>query len=266
MSNLVMTRPTMRDKIRRRLGKSTSVEWAIEIGQANLGMIGDPHPSQPLPTNQQINDGIEDTLSDLNIQARLGGMDSVIAIPLAGQIANGPYRVNLQTDPWAAEAQINEVKRVWWNNLVNDLPALRWTSDRDMDANRVDYQSVPPAIPQNVWTTKYGLFILPAPSTAGILKMYAGRALLGPVDDSGTIEQLPSNLFYVVLDGAAWRVGISQTEDQPMRARAETYGALYNGTPTQAGGVEKVKMTMGSMGQNNPRLIAQSYRVRRTSR
>lgn len=257
----VLTMRQMRDAIRTlRLNKRTAVEAALDAGLDPMafGGPGEPSPNEPDPTNLQCNLAIHDTISDINIKARLGGGDKTVALPIAAQTANGPYRVNLQTDFFPREAQINEVKRVWWG--TGNTP-LRWTSQREQDALGIDFMTVPPALPQQCWTNNYGLYLLPAPSTADTLYALLSTALQGPVSDDDIIPQLPADLYPVVLDGAGYRLCATQPDDAVMQERAKILGPRY------LDGINDIKITMGpAFGQSAPRFIALSYRTRRGSR
>ena len=247
------TRRLLRDKIRRKLGRVPAID-------AGIGPSGDPGPNDSKMSNQLLNDCIEETISDLNVLCGISGPTGPITKHVLPQTANGPLTIDLSRDFSPRDSQINAINRVWWSvggvNTVLTPTHYRW-----LDANMVDFYSIPPSIPNQYWVEGYNLWILPAPMLEGDINCFADSALHSPLTDDDTIAQLPGDLNWVVVDGAALRVCGTQPYDRVMAANAALLKESY------AMGIERTKRVLGMMnGEYQPGFVPVQYRQRRGAR
>lgn len=245
----------MRDRVLRRLGSVP----AVDLG---LGPSGTPNPNDKRYSIPLLNNAIEETISDINTQASLGGGQAPVSQAVDAQTANGPLILDLAKSFGLRDAEINEVNRVWWDDGSGNLTVLQPTHFRVLDANRIDFYSEPPSIPQQWWVDSYALWILPGPNLPGTIMAFTGIALHRPANDDDTVDQLPTDLFRVILDGAAAWICATQPYDKVMAAN---YAILK---PRYDRGVMDIKSSFGRMsGEFQGGLTSDdTYRYRRGTR
>jgi hypothetical protein len=207
-----MTRAQMRDAIR--------LEMGLPIAKSRGGNVGDPAKTHPRPTNDLINQKLDDALSMI---ARESGFSVVSSLTQAvsAQTANGAYSVSLWSFgvPTVKQGSSDQVRRVsWYNGETWEMltPSSREAMDRD---NR-DWDNTPPSVPQWWWVEGNNLFIAPAPEAAGTLKINAGVGVMGYDTDNAFIEELPATLLPAVRVVAVQMIGLSDPTDPEMQALA----------------------------------------------
>jgi hypothetical protein len=184
-----ITRPNIRDAIRQNLGIATPLN-------NGTGYAGDEPPGQKYPTNDVLNKAIGDALRFINAECNLHMQANIsIAVTAASASAVGPLVIPLAgVQGCPSSLSINTIRRCRFVDTQGNITRLTPTSYWEIDKNRWSYDTVPAANPPRWYIVDgYKLFILPAPSVAGTLYLYAGTAMQNFWGDSDTIDELPSD-------------------------------------------------------------------------
>lgn len=193
-----VTRPLMRDAIRRKLG----IEPPIDTG---LGLAGDEPRGQRYPTNPALNQFIGDAIRYINTEGNLHVNIGVsFTIPAYPPNWQGPALISLVGDPvCAGRLSINNVKRVVYTDTAGNMYRLRATSYFDRDRNLYAWDTTfAGSQPIQFAVEAASLLIWPAPLTAGTLSLYVGTSFPNFTSDSDWLDQLPIDYQKVIEDWA----------------------------------------------------------------
>lgn len=234
---MILTKSQMRDVIRRNLNQVPP----FDSGTGVQGMAPTGYES---PTNPQINDAISKAISWINQETGFHAQD--ISYPVLAQTANGPFILYENLLNWAgfASQTVNSVKRLIWDDGTGNPMALRASDYRDLDIQQVQWQQTPPGTPQLFWMTGYSIYLYPAPSVAGTIRMFVGDAIVSFIADNDRIDQLPEDLQGTITDYATWIICTGPMAGYvEQQQRSETYRRLVFGYPqgNVVGWIEKIR-------------------------
>jgi hypothetical protein len=180
-----------------------------------MGPVGDPISSQPTPTNARINRAIEEALAELNRLAWVAMQVQPVAVSIAAQTADGPYRQNLAG---MASPDIIQVRTAWWVQSNAYYP-LTGTTREEMDRDRSTWYETDVGTPTHFWIEGHTLHLWPGNDTAGTLYMVAAVSLLGFQSDTDQCANLAADEYPVLADIVARDIAASNTGDPQMLDR-----------------------------------------------
>ncbi len=213
-----MTRPFMRDAIRRRLG----IQPPIDNG---TGLPGQEPVDIKMPSNQVINQAITDTLSEISQRAKLPVLTNVtLAVPAT--TSTGLQFIDLSgVAGCSTQNAVDYIKRAVWTSANAGTPEYRlWpTAIYDLDRLSLSPDLMPAGEPTQYLIEGYQLGILPGSAYGGTISMYVGTGFFGFTDDTSPLIQFPNNLVTVLLDGASSRSALMS----PTLPQSQTMTAMY---------------------------------------
>lgn len=235
----------MRDWVRRMLGIVPPIDTSDPDAQ-----VGDTPIQQPYPSNSLINQVIGSTADWVNTEVGLVTDSAIRSISVSAQTADGPYRVDLGTladDPYG-------VREAWWNNGTNDLH-LTPTSFAELDRRGFIWPDEGVSTPQYLVVEPGSIFIHPAPSAAGTLKLRCANGICGPVSDSDGFKNLPHALVTHMLYNVIVELAATLADDAGMAARAQAFAGR-----AQVGLSAIGRHIAGFNEQHQPGIVPEPYR------
>jgi hypothetical protein len=248
----LMTRPEFRDAIRRDLQIVPPIDTGVP------GTVPGQQPTNaPNPTNAQINQCIQQAISDINRFSGFHVNQITTTVPAVDSSTLGPYGTSMLS-LGTMSGSVNDIRRVLWTpSDPTGVPQLLFPVNRNaLDRGEVStYYNVAPGMPQMWYIEGYALYITPAPSMAGTLTLTAGTGVLGLQGETDTLDQCPADLQYVVEYQAVVRLSKLSTMDIEAKERAQMFGEdAAIGMRQFAAWIE------GQSGVVQPTLGFQSYR------
>lgn len=264
MAFSLLTRAQFRDSIRRKLG----IVPPIDISLSNPA--GAQPTNSPYPTNMQINDALQDAISDVNRECGFHVNRFSVPVPVDPSVPFGPFRIDLSNLAPNTEGvlvaptgRIIDVKRVlWYPGLVREgtpttPPVLLYPTTRD-NLDRSDnnnYYAAPSSFPQGYYVEEYSLWITPGQSEDGTYLLTCGTGITGLQCDNDVIDQIPIDYQNIFDYGGVYHLSITQTMDAEAQARAQAFGPLF----TQ--GMVRFKSWINDgTGAAEPVMLFRSYR------
>lgn len=205
-----ITRPMVRDAIRRKLG----IEVPIDTGAGNSG---DAPRGQLYPTNPALNQAIADTIRMINRKTNLYvNVNFQTMVPPVTSTFQGPLQVSLIGDSeCATRLSINRVLRLVYTDSAGNITRLLPTSVYDRDKNLYDWDATYASVPRYFTIEAYSLLIWPAPLIGGKLTAYVETAIPNFQSDADWLDQIPVDYEAVIEDGACYLVcGYRPSEPQ----------------------------------------------------
>lgn len=193
-----------------------------------VGAAGAVPTRNPFPTNAALNNFIDDQVAEMSRAVKIAGDATPILYPLAGQSANGPYQIRLQSI--APTGSVNDVRRVTWlPDGINEVPLLRWNRE-ELDRDRTGFMTQPPGAPEGYWEEFGVLSVWPSPASGGTLSIMFGKALWSQAQDvDGEVPEIIPSDFWPMIDyGAALLVCASQPANNVFASQANIIQARYN--------------------------------------
>jgi len=257
----LFTRPQLRDRLRRKLQILVPADTVPPSG-----MPGDAPTWDPLPTNQQLNDCITDALAVINTYCEPHVTQTQVTV--VGQTQNGPLGVYLGTGASLNNPGVQftpnpigwviDVKSASWVDSTG-LSTLLSPVDRDYldrGGQPSNYQNMPPAIPTYYYVEGYVLYLIPAPASAGTVKMVCGTGFVGLQDDTNPLDQIPDD-YQPVFEYEALTI-LEAT--QGINAEAQAWLAYF--APTSERLKEELKAwRKGATGPTETGFALRSYRT-----
>lgn len=260
MSHL-WARAEFRDRIRRDLG----IVPPIDVS-GSMAIPGQQPTNYPSPTNQQINQALQDFISRANIESgfHVTGFN-VPVVAISGNV-RGPFGLYLgdvtpnssgSTTLLNPKGLFNDVKRVTWTPSGGGVPRLlqpAWRDSIDRGQNN-DYYAQPPAEPQIWWIEGYVLNVSPAQSSDGVYNLICGSGIIGLQCDDDVLDQVPIDYQHIFVQGAIWYLSITQTMDVEAQSRVQAF------QPLALQGVQDMRrFVLGGTGAPAPQMTFASYR------
>lgn len=208
------TRAMMRDVIRHNLNKTTARDYTPTAA------YGDPSSVCPEPSNATLNEKLREAVSMLIRKTGFAEINPV-DVDIDAQTENGTYSINLRNLP----VPINQIRRASWNN-GDTYRRLTATQRDEFDNNRQQWENETPSEPRYYWQEGYTLYLLPAPSEAGTLRLIAGTGSVEFETDANTVEQLLNDEQPIVTYLATALYAMTQHSDNEMKDAAKTFLAL----------------------------------------
>lgn len=264
MANALLTRAEFRDEVRRCLGIVPPIDDPASGAQA-----GEQPTNAPKPTNQEINQALQNAVSDCNRGAEFH--QDRFDIPVPAQVSGtlGPFQINLATlDPntfgvlVSPIARIVSVQRVLWHSGTQANPTSQpvllapvYRDNLDRGGN-TDYFNVPASLPQQWYVDGYSLLITPAQNVVGVYQLTCATGIRGLMCDQDVLDQVPIDYQNIFLYGAVFHVCIAETQDVEWKDRAAVYGARF-----ERGIIQFKGWVYGGTGAPSPVLVFKSYRT-----
>lgn len=226
MATTLYTKAQFRDQVRRIL---------LQVPPVDAGGLPGQQPSAfPWPSNQQINDSIDQSISWINTRTgwNTAYTDLVVTQSEVGQSTQiGPLALSLQQatllDPnWSALGLINQVKHAYWTPTDGTTPYRLLPGSMEewnTSARRYDWRGTIAGYPKWYWVEGNNLNILPWPTITGTVELLAGMGLGGFANDSDTMSELPNDYQNVVLYQTVYLVCAANAQDSEAQSRAQTY-------------------------------------------
>lgn len=183
------TRRQFRDSFRRDMG--------LPIASDRGGKEGDPASTHPRPSNGEINQALEDALSEYCVETGFQ-IATAVTESVEAQTDDGPYAFALRNLGTTSETgglrggDTNAVRRVVWDDGTAKT-TLRPMRREEMERDNRNLSEEPVGTPRNWWVEGYTLNIWPAPQTAGTLRLIVESGVIGFDDDGDVIESLPED-------------------------------------------------------------------------
>ena len=201
------------DWIRRSVGVVPPIDRGV-------GDAGEEPSWQPFPSNALLSQAVDHACRIINREIGLGEGPEVISISVGVQTVS-PYVMSLGNVPLMARGSVTTVRRVWWENEL-----LRSTTLYKETQQRRNYIDEAVGTPVDYAVEDYKLYIMPAPSAAGTLKLMVGAAVLGPKGLRDGFHGLPSAYETVPLSIASAMVAGILASDAEMIARKPNLDAM----------------------------------------
>jgi len=251
---LTITRPNLRDAIRRKLGVTPPIDvipGAI-AGEEPLGEVW--------PGNALVNQGIADALRLMNRHCGWHSLTNV-SIPVIASAASviGPQFFSLAGHVGSpTQNTIYDVRRVVWDDGTGSPFRLTPKSFYDLDRQAVAFDQVGAGTPQYFFVEGYQLAVYPAPTVNGSLLLYAGTGLIGFCSDIDTLDELPVDYQAVIEDIAVVLLRLMRPDMPNAKEQITTY------TPLMTQGLDQLtKWASRVNAVQQPSLIIDSRRRRR---
>lgn len=212
-----ITRPNMRDSIRRKKGLTPPID---DIDGA---AIGEEPAGESWPSNVVLNQAIADSIREISRRTKFYSINPIdISVP--AQSDNGPYWIPLSGHVMGTQNSINEVKRVVWT--TGDTPVrLKPTDYRQIDRTGQTMELQNPGQPRFFFIEGYRLAIFPPPDQSGTITLWVGTGLPNFTNDVSTLDELPMDYVEVIEDLAVVKL-CQMRPDQPMAMQhLQLYGA-----------------------------------------
>lgn len=208
----------MRDWLRRQLGLIPSID--LRLADAR---VGDGIPSQPYPSNELLNQAIENACHRINRETGLADLGGNISVDIPAQTQSGPYILSLnELTNRLPEQSITEVRRAWWKSGDN-LRGLQPKNPQELMREMPHFQQYGPSHPLYYGVEGYRLYLFPAPVSMGVLVIACGSALFAPQTDMDNFDFIPLDLYPAVLYNALVDLGKIMVDDIEMRDRASAF-------------------------------------------
>jgi len=246
-----MTRAEMRDWIRRMLGIIPPVDTSD-----TSALPGQEPTQQPYPTNALIDQAIENAARHVNLSLGIIVDTTVRQISVAAQTADGPYRIGLDSLQ-TGSGSVWGVREAFWNNGSSDSP-LTPASFRDLNRDGEAWTDTEAGTPTRFIVEGLSLYLYPAPSAAGTLKLRCSTGLMGPRLDSEGFVGLPDELHTELLYIALVELAVTLAGDVEMAQRARGF------SDRAASGIDLIARTLNSANDRyQPGITTITYRHRR---
>lgn len=218
LGQIFITRPNMRDSIRRKKGLTPPIDT---LDGAN---IGDEPAGESWPGNVLLNQAIADSIREINRRTGFHSL-TTLSIPVPAVTADGPQFFSLSGHVWGTQNTINSIKRVVWNDGSGNLIRLRPNDYRKMDRQWENIDRQQPCVPRYFFLEGYQLAIFPASSVVGTLQIWAGTGLINFCNDLDTLDELPIDYQEVIEDLAVVKLCQMKPSQPDSQAQLQIYGA-----------------------------------------
>jgi hypothetical protein len=225
--------------------------------------MGAQPTNAPVPTNAQINDALQDAISDINRAAGFHVLQFTVPVnPItAGTV--GPFALYLGdltpnsygTTLVAPTALINDVRRLLWTPTGGHPIILTPANRNALDRVPTDYFSNYAATPNSWYVEGYTLFVTPGQATTGTYIITCGTGVLGLQCETDVIDELPIDYQEIIEYQAIVRLSKLSTMDAEAAERAQNF------LPDAQEGIRQIKAWVeGLSGVPQPSLGFQTYR------
>lgn len=217
-----LTRPLLRDSVRRRLGIQPPID-------AGTGINGQEPADVKWPSNQVINQAIADTLRE--ISNKLGdNISTGVTISVPATTNDGMQYISLRgVDGCSTQNAVDFVKRAVWTSGAAGTPQYRLypTSVYELDRMQVTMDIMPPADPTQYVVEGYEIGLWPGALYGGTLTLYVGTGFFGFTDDTSPLTNLPQDWQNVLEDGAAAKAALMSPMLPGAQQLYQQYTAMY---------------------------------------
>lgn len=250
-----LTRRVMRERIRHNLNKRTAFDESV------LNEIGDAASTHPWPSNDFLNEQIDEAVRALNRRCNLGVVDDV-EIEVESTTTDGPQRILLRgVQPSLYDAiagqggDIHTVRRAYIE-ISGTLHPLTPLDRAEYDRSGRQWETEDAGTPRYYWLEGSALYLLPGTDTDATLHLIAGTGIIGFKTDDDTLLQLPNDYHSVVVALASKMTAESQMQDTEM----ESYAGLYRNR-SEEGIQDIVRWKRGQTAELQASLYIQTGRV-----
>lgn len=250
----LLNRAQMRDAIRRKLNITPPID-------AGTGNAGDQPVNRGNPSNQQMNDAIQESVHSLNRRCNFHVNNNInVPVPAINSSVLGPYEINLQaaavqSNPNLDLATINDVRRAEYIDSSATYYRLEPTDYRELGLQRTDYKATPPGTPRQYWLEGYKLYVYPAQSVSGVVNLICGTGLLAFRLDTDTLTQIPLDYQDVIQYMAIDILMSGQTMDKEAKERRAIFSQL-----AENGILDIYRWKNGNNGEYQPSFKVATYR------
>lgn len=204
-----------RDEIRRRLGQVPPIDTSLDGAQAGDAPTWEPSPSNPL-----LDQCIREACSLITTECGVVDNGNIISVSVNAQTDSVPYMVMLNNLTGVPSDQVVTVKGAWWADISGsgDRPLVPQSFAARERVSWRDWSRAP-GLPAWYAVDNYRVYVMPAPSTAGTLKLRVGLGLIAPDDDISQFHGLPADYVPRILDVVTFMLAIVTPADTDMAAR-----------------------------------------------
>ena len=241
------TRAGYREWMRIRLGIMTPRgRWLLDQDlEAESGESPDPNAPPPPPlgaqpswdltvTNQSLNSCIESACDTILVECMVKNAAVWTDLPVSASASTslGPLLLNMQEFPGFTDRGVINLRRSWWfdgqsYSLITPFQVGQW------DTQRNDYLNVAPGTPTWIATEGDLVYLLPAPASAGTLRMTIGSGVLAPLVDNAGYDGLPAAYDNEINYVALVELASILTSNQEMVQRAQAFAPRAGKAITQ---------------------------------
>lgn len=215
-----MTLAEVRDRVRRLLGVVPAVDTLMAGAAAGDNVSWQPHPSNAL-----LNQCIEKACACVSVEAKVTDDGAPLLVDVDAQTEDGPYEVKLGELEGYRAGALNTVKSCWWHTTDGGDYFLTPTTFYSRERSVLRDWARPPGMPYWYAVEDYRLWLIPAPDTAGQVRIRAGFGMIAPTQDAQDFRGLPNDYMQYLIDIAALEVAMAMPGDTEMQQRIQILSA-----------------------------------------
>lgn len=201
----------------------------------------------PIPTNYQIKNALNEILSIVNVKTGYRGVTvnvPVTAVAGAQGYLQIPMNMNqiVGSYPQVANQNLNTVRRVLYDNGTFGSPQVQWTLVLPTDAiyfdrNQAIQDNAQGSMPTWWFIRDFIIYITPPPAINCTFQIGGGLGVLPLISDSEYIDQIPSDYHHWIRRGASQLCALQQS-GQDLEARSN----LELLSPIVKDGIDEIKL------------------------